>query len=226
MVPMRSLLSLLVEAAYPDADRDGVAASEPCRTLRLLGLVRALIDHATRLIATARTLAGTPGYAAFAAPFGFDSFRVLLARFHCAISRAANLEWKLRRDAGLGGVQPRRTVRKTPRTRAPRAATPVDPELAHLPSAAKIAAEVRRHPIEQVIATICRDLGITPDHALWQELDKALAAFGVRLTAEPEEPRPPAPIAAARPEPPPPPPHARRPVCTGPPATVGFGIAA
>jgi hypothetical protein len=230
---MRSLLSLLVEAAYPNEDHDSAAASEPCRTLRLLGLIRGLIDHATRLIASARTLAGTPGFAAFTAPFGTTSLRLLVARFRCAISRAAQLEWKLRGDAGIGSAPQRKTARNAARSRAPRAepphkheAEPVDPELAHLPSAAQIAAEIRRRPVEHVIATICRDLGITPDHTLWQELDRALAAFGVRLTVMPDKPRPPPPVISAQSAPPTRPPQTKRPVCTGPPAAAGLPIAA
>ena len=42
--------------------------------------------------------------------------------------------------------------------------------LARLPTAAQIAAEVRRRPAGAVIADICRDLGILPCHPLWREL--------------------------------------------------------
>ncbi|HEY1931188.1 MAG TPA: hypothetical protein VGG99_04185 [Acetobacteraceae bacterium] len=193
---MPSLLSFLIEAAYPDAERDGTAACEPYRTLRLLGVIRSIIDYATQLIGTARMQAGSPGFAAFSAHFGTDSLKLLIARFRCAISRAAHLEQKLRYDAEIGGLRRRAPARKAPADRAPRArpAAPaarpdsrkteraIDPELAHLPSVAQIAAELRRHPMEHVFATICRDLGITSDHALWLELDQALAAFGVRLS--------------------------------------------
>ena len=116
------------------------------------------------------------------------------------------------------------------------AARHVDPELAHLPSVAKIAAEIRCHPIEHVIANICRDLGITPEHALWPELDQALAAFGVSLSAMAEEPEPPQRrTAPQRPVPPPmPAPSAppaaplqtQPPAGTGPPAADGCSIAA
>jgi hypothetical protein len=44
-----------------------------------------------------------------------------------------------------------------------------------------------------VIAGICHDLCIAPDHPLWQEFREALAAFGVTLTvpkSEQDEARP------------------------------------
>jgi hypothetical protein len=104
---------------------------------------------------------------------------------------------------------------------------------------AQIAAEIRRLPLQQVIATICRDLGITPDHELWQQLNQALAGFGVSLpVAVPEhDPAWPRPLASepgaaepgagapsaqtpAAPAQPPPPIAVRQaaaPPCTGPP---------
>lgn len=199
---MQSILSYLVEAAYPDAGRDGAAVPEPVRTLRLLGLIRTLIDYGKHLIVTARMQAGTPGFLAFAKTFGTASLKLLIARIGCAISRAVHLEQKLGGTAPAGGPRRPVTTRRAPRARPAAPATRAqvrpagpaqDPELAHLPTVAQIVAEIRRHPMEQVIATICRDLGITPEHALWQQLDQALASFGVRLAVAPAqaEARPP-----------------------------------
>jgi hypothetical protein len=246
-----SLLSYLIEAAYPNASRDGTAASEPYRTLRLLGLIRTVIDYGKQLIITARQRAGTAEFLAFAAPFGTASLKLLVARIGCAITRAVLLEQKL---GGCGGYQPvparpATTGRRTPRACATAAATRVrtrrierrtgpakDPELAHLPTIAQIAAEIRRLPLQQVIAMICRDLGITPQHALWQELNQALAAFGVSLpvpeaeheAAPPrpgaEQPDAPCAAASAAPSQPPPPIPARQVQvlpCTGPPVSAG-----
>ncbi|HEY3846605.1 MAG TPA: hypothetical protein VGL95_05785 [Acetobacteraceae bacterium] len=250
---MSSFLSYLLEAAYPDANRDGTATSEPYRTLHLLGLIRTIIDYGKQLIVTARQRAGTADFLPFAAPFGTASLKLLLARIGCAVSRAVHLEQKLQYEAGLGGCyrpEPAHPApgRRTPRTgsataaarshaarsHAARTGPAEDPDLAHLPSVAQIAAEIRRLPLEQVIATICRDLGITPDHALWQQLNEALAGFGVSLhvpvtehsqarpcpgAVEPGADAPHAEASAAPAQRPPPsaPRQGQAPLCTGPP---------
>jgi hypothetical protein len=68
---VRSFLACLVEAAYPDAQRDpAAAAAEPFRSLRLIGLIRTLVDYGHQLIRTARRCAGTPDFLAFARPIG------------------------------------------------------------------------------------------------------------------------------------------------------------
>ena len=98
-----------------------------------------------------------------------------------------------------------------------------DPRLANLPTPEQIAAKVRRQPIGAVLADICRDLGIAPNHPLWNELRNAINAFGgnfirlvgdrldrafpmahvmARLKANPADP--PEPPAPARPSPSPP----------------------
>ena len=62
-----------------------------------------------------------------------------------------------------------------------------DPRLANLPTPEQIAAKVRRQPIGAVLADICRDLGIAPNHPLWQELRNAINAFGgnyIRLVGD------------------------------------------
>jgi hypothetical protein len=267
-----SFLSYLIEAAYPDANRDGTATSEPYRTLHLLGLIRTIIDYGKQLIVTARQRAGTADFLPFAAPFGTASLKLLLARIGCAISRAAHLEQKLQYEAGLGGCYMPEPADPAPGRRTPRARSAEatarshdagshagrshsartghaeDPDLAHLPSVAQIAAEIRRLPLQQVIATICRDLGITPDHALWQQLNQALAGFGVSLPVpvaehDPARARPgaaeqgaaepgadaPRAQTSAPPAQPPPPIAARQaaaPPCTGPPGSADHRTAA
>ena len=57
-----------------------------------------------------------------------------------------------------------------PPSRPPPHADEPDAGLVRLPTAAQIAAEVRRRPAGAVIADICRDLGILPCHPLWREL--------------------------------------------------------
>jgi hypothetical protein len=262
-----SFLSYLLEAAYPDANRDGTATSEPYRTLHLLGLIRTIIDYGKQLIVTARQRAGTADFLPFAAPFGTSSLKLLLARIGCAISRAVHLEQKLQYEAGLGGCYRPEPAHPAPDRRTPRASSAAaasrshtarshasrtgpaeDPDLAHLPSVAQIAAEIRRLPLQQVIATICRDLGITPDHALWQQLNQALGGFGVSLpvpvpehdpararpgaeepgAAEPGADAPQAEASAAPAQPPPPIAvrQAAAPPCTGPPVSADHRTAA
>jgi hypothetical protein len=243
-----SLLSFLIEAAYPDAHRDGSAASEPYRSLRLIGLIRTLIDYGKHLIISARQCAGTADFLTFAAPFGTSSLKLLVARIHCAINRALRLEQKLQYEAGLGGggyrpeqARPAAARDGTPRAgsaaacaRIGRARQARDPELAHLPTVAQIAAEIRRLPLQQVIAMICGDLGITPQHPLWQQLDQALAGFGVSLPVPVSEHEPT--LAAAEPSADPPqaaasaapaqrplpmaPRQEQSPLCTGPPVSA------
>jgi len=74
-----------------------------------------------------------------------------------------------------------KTRANPPTVAAPAAAA--DPGLARLPTAAEIAAQVRRRPVGAVFADICRDLGIVPAHPLWRELLLAVVANGGRLTA-------------------------------------------
>ena len=57
----------------------------------------------------------------------------------------------------------------------------MDPRLARLPTPEQIAAAVRRQPIGAVIADICRDLGIMPNHPLWRELQLAIIGHGGNL---------------------------------------------
>ena len=47
--------------------------------------------------------------------------------------------------------------------------------------AEQIAAQVRRRPIGAVIADICRDLGIMPNHPLWPELSEVIVCHGGNL---------------------------------------------
>ena len=66
------------------------------------------------------------------------------------------------------------------RSPAPRAARTTTP-LAQLPTPAQIADAVRRRPVGAVIADICRDLGVTPTHPLWPEVQLAITLHGGNL---------------------------------------------
>jgi len=39
-------------------------------------------------------------------------------------------------------------------------------------------AELHHHPVGVVLAGICRDLGITPHHPLWEDVSRAIVACG------------------------------------------------
>ena len=150
------------------------AASDvkPSRAARLLGLVRQLIDYGRQLAATLR---GNPP------PFGPGDIALILARITHGLLRAEALEARIIRDAARLDAEPvpprAPSCRKSPPARLdPR----VDPGIC-LPTPEQIAAEVRRRPIGAVIADICRDLGIMPNHPLWPELRVLIIRHGGNL---------------------------------------------
>jgi hypothetical protein len=149
------------------------AASDlkPSRAARLLGLVRQLIDYGRQLAATLRC--NPP-------PFGPGDIALILARITHGLLRAEALEARIIRDAArldAGPVPPRApSHRKSPP--APGLDPGLDPGM---PTSEQIAAEVRRRPIGAVIADICRDLGIMPDHPLWPELRVLIIRHGGNL---------------------------------------------
>ena len=166
---------------------------------RVLNLVRRLIDHGRQLAATVHQRAATQAFAHFARPFGTADLAVILARITNGLHRAAALEVALLHRATRGQDLTPTSIRLAA-ARGPRPARPVappdaqpepqpsnqteHPRLAHLPTEAEIAAEVRRRPVGAVIADICRDLGIAPGHldrAFWNELSRAIIAYGGSL---------------------------------------------
>ena len=158
------------------ADRRGCLA-------RLLGLVRKLIDHGRQLAAAVgqRSLTDDPVLAN--CRFGTLDIALILSRITLALQRATALEARLLRSAARPDPTPQPPRVSSPRPpRAPREApAEADPRLARLPTAEQIAAEIRRRPVGAVIADICRDLGIMPDHPLWRELRLAIMLHGGSL---------------------------------------------
>ena len=154
------------------------AASDvkPSRAARLLGLVRQLIDYGRQLAATLR---GNPP------PFGPGDIALILARITHGLLRAEALEARIIRDAARLDAEPvpprAPSRRRSPPARA--AARPATPRARPgcLPTPEQIAAEVRRRPIGAVIADICRDLGIMPNHPLWPELRVLIIRHGGNL---------------------------------------------
>ncbi len=194
--------------------------AEPSRSGRLLGLVGKLIDYGRELAATLRQRSATTEFAVTARLFGTSDIALILARITRGLIRADALAAKLVRNAARLDAAPRpqpaRTVAKPASAARRQAAPPADPRLAHLPTSEQIAAEVRRRPIGAVIADICRDLGITPLHPLWRELQVVIIRHGgsfaglVRDLLRRAFPRPVPAAASAASSPP-------SPACTGPP---------
>lgn len=169
------------QPATPPAGTD-----RPGRVASLLSLVRKLIDYGKELATTLRER-GLTNPADAIACFGTIDIARILARITAGLHRAAALEARLLHCApepfeGVG--QPGRAP-SSPTPRAARQAAPPDarpdPRLARLPTPAQIAEEVRRRPVGDVIADICCDLGIRPEHPLWQELRLAIIQYDGNL---------------------------------------------
>lgn len=166
-------------------------APKPSRTSGLFGLIRRLVDYGKSLAATLREhgLGNNPVAAGY--PFGTTSVALILARVARGLMRAAALEARLLRNAARLDAGPRRYVPRpagplaAPQPPAPRAPRHTEASrhgkanlrdaalLARLPTPEQIAAEVRRKPIGEVVADICRDLGLLPSE-MWQELSRTI----------------------------------------------------
>jgi len=160
--------------------------AKPSRSVRLLCLIRRLIDYGRELAATLHQRGATdPRFAARS--FGIADLALILLRIKRGLLRANALEARLAQNAAKLDAGPR--PRSTPAQRKPPPAPSPDQAEAHgpavprtedpdapleLPTEAEIAAWVRRRPIGAVIADICHDLGIMCDHPLWRELQDAI----------------------------------------------------
>ena len=155
--------------------------TEPSRSGRLLNLIRKLIDYGKDLAATLRQRTVAEPLFAMGC-FGTTDLALILARIVRGLLLADALEARvLQRAAHLDAGPRRGRARSSARAPAAPRASEADPRLAHLPTAAQIAAEVRRRPIGAVIADICRDLGIVPRHPLWPDVHRAIIRHGGSL---------------------------------------------
>jgi hypothetical protein len=186
-----------MSAAATTADRP-----PPSRSGRLLSLVRSLIEYGKELAATLRQGALPGGMATLARTFGTSDLPLILARITQGLLRAGLLQEKITRTADRLDAEPQPKPAPSPRAPRPlpceaqppslrRAQTQqpadTDPRLVNLPTPEQIAAKVRRQTIGAVLADICRDLGIAPNHPLWKELRSAINAFGgnfIRMVAD------------------------------------------
>jgi hypothetical protein len=163
---------------------------KPSRSERLLALVRKLIEYGMGLAATLHHRPATD-LRAVRRSFGIADLALILLRIKRGLLRAQALETRLEQSAARLDAprQPRASLAQRKPRSVRSAALPVaDPNTQiELPTEAEIAEWVRRRPIGAVIADICRDLGILPDHPLWRELRRAIMGEGgnhVRLVME------------------------------------------
>ena len=156
--------------------------SKPTPSGRLLALVRALIAFGRQ---AAHSL--SRNYPTLSA----NDIALILRRIARGLMRAEALEARIIRGAPWLDAEPgpRRapSQRKPPSAPTPRPANMTDLLLNALPTAEEIAAEVRRRPIGDVIADICRDIGLMPCEKLWRAVRNAIMFHGgstVRLVSD------------------------------------------
>jgi len=152
----------------------------------LLDLVRKLIDYGKELAATLnQRTADNPYFAVLT--FGTNDLALILARITRGLQRAFALEARLVRACGRARpdhrARPERSLAPTSSAPAdkPRPARPAPPRaettLSQKSTEEQIAAD-RRRPIGAVIADICRDLAIRPNHPLWRDIQNATNNHG------------------------------------------------
>jgi hypothetical protein len=155
---------------------------------RILALVRKLIDYGKELAATFQRSGTTTNPIPDTCRFGISDIRLILARITQGLHRARALEERLVRNPDRVETELRASSAPSPRQprATPPAAAPTDaaaPDPVQLPTPEQIAAQVRRRPVGAVIADICRDLGIMPNHPLWRELSEVIIRYGGNLAA-------------------------------------------
>ena len=188
-------------ASQPDPDQADERVSP---AVRFAGFLRRVINCGKQLVIAVRLRAHRPDFPRFTRPFGTNYLPHILRRIHGAIHRALLLEQRALQQAGVRPPPPVRvrtpsaSQDKTPdETRAarndnalPARKRPVrpvrpagDPHYADWPSREKLVAELRRRPIAAVLVDICRDLGITLHHPLWEEMSRIITAHGGSVEA-------------------------------------------
>jgi len=170
-----------MHAAPNTADHAQDPAQRDPKRGRLLGLVRKLIEYGRDLAATLQGCNTTTPPPGVARRYASLNIAMIIARITRGLMLAAALE---RRLLHPNPRPPGQTERKAPATsRAPRAPRQPAPDerdelLGALPSAREIAARIRNRKPGAVIVEICRDLGITGEHELWQDVLDAITMFG------------------------------------------------
>jgi hypothetical protein len=181
----RVLVLFMSDAATAPSPTAQPTPAEPdknTRSGRLLGLIYRLIDYGKELATTVRHRVQTEPFFAVC-HFGTSDLAQILASISRGLHLASALEARVLRNAGRLDTVGRATGAASPRK--PRLAAPATPPadetdrvLARMPTPARIAAEIRKRSIGAVLADICRDLGITPSHPLWEEVHIAMLHHG------------------------------------------------
>ena len=168
----------------PPADPATASASASTRTGRLLGLLHRLIDYGKDLAhSLQQRTASTTAPSAAARHFGTLNIVLILSRIARGLRLAAALEARL--VAHPLREAPTPAIVRASSSRAPRSAPPAAPRasrpasrLSDVPTAEEIAEALRHRPVGEVIADICRDLGIVQSHPLWGDVMMVVLEFG------------------------------------------------
>jgi hypothetical protein len=147
----------------------------------VLGLVRRLIAYGRELVASLQDRDDAVPPPEVARCFGSLNLALIIARITRGLMLAQALERRLRRPCPT--PPPPSCSASRPMTiapRAPRRPRPNEAEelLRGLPTAREIARRVRGRPIGAVIQEICRDLGISGEHPLWDDVLRAITCHG------------------------------------------------
>jgi len=188
-----------MNTAHAATDRERSPDTGAARRGGLLGLVRKLIDYGRELVTTLQNRNTDAPPPDVARRFGGASVALIITRIKRGLMIAAALEQRLLHprprssDPAQPQTQPQTQPQPQPESQpqpkpaaSPRAArTPRRPQvdegeelLGDLPSAKEIAARIRGQRAGAVIVDICRDLGITPQHPLWRDIQMAIIQFG------------------------------------------------
>jgi hypothetical protein len=162
----------------PTPDPAAAHAPTPSRTTRLLGLLRKLIEYGLELANSLQQSPAVTTLLTVAVHFGTRDIALILSRITRGLQLANALEAKLIRHPLRETVTQdffRAPVHRKPRSGRPAAPRPKLPDV---PTPEEIAAALRDRSAGDVIADICRDLGIVPAHPLWREIMRAVTEFG------------------------------------------------
>ncbi len=146
---------------------------------RVLVLVQALIVYGQQLLDGLRQPHPDPK---LGLGFGPITLASIVARVLRGLRIAAALEERLLRPARKQAAAVVHALpAQTPRAQKPRAAMrearrQCDDD--RMPTEEEIAAMLRQRPVGAVLADICRDLGIGPQHPLWHDLHRAIVETG------------------------------------------------
>lgn len=171
----------------PEADGAGV----PEGIAQFLVVLRWIISYGRNLAEAVRRRDPAADLGGFVCRYGNIGLDQVLARIKRGLMLALALEDKLVQRAKTGrDIVPSPVHYSTrgtqhsdrPRNRkAVRHTDIIDLPLDRLPTAAQIAAELRRRPLGAVLVDICRDLGIVPGNlatAQWLQLLTTLTRYG------------------------------------------------